>query len=70
MEMALSLTPEIVCMTGEGLILFEFGSDSDFSNIYTIYNTGDGSEPEKKTTRIEPVGEPLKMKLQNVLKPN
>ena len=46
--MALSWKPGIVCMTGEGLTLFELGSDSDFSNIYTIHNTGERSEPEKK----------------------
>ena len=26
---------------------FELGSDSNFSNIYTMYNTGERSEPEK-----------------------
>ena len=48
MEMALSWKPRMVCITGAGLTLFERGSDSDFSNIYTMYNTGERSEPEKK----------------------
>ena len=38
-------------MTGEGITLklFELGSHSDFSNIYTtcMYNIGERSEPEK-----------------------
>ena len=48
MEIALSWKPGIVCMTGKGLTLFELGSDSDFSNNYTTYTTGERSEPEKK----------------------
>ena len=47
MEMTLSWKPRIVCITGEGLTLFELGSDSDFSNIYTMYNTGERSEQKK-----------------------
>ena len=46
--MASSWKSGIMCMTGEGLTLFELGSDSDFLNIYTMYNTGERSEPEKK----------------------
>ena len=39
------MKPGIVCMTGEGKP-FELGSDSDFSNIYNVSNTGERSEPE------------------------
>ena len=58
--MALSWKPRIVCMTGEGLTLFELWSDSDFSNIYTMYmyNTGERSEPEKKSLK-KTFGPPL-----------
>ena len=46
-EMELSWKSRIVCMTGEGLTLFELGSDSDFLNIYTMYNTGERSKKNK-----------------------
>ena len=49
MDMALSWKPGIVSMSGKGLTLFELGCDSDFFNIYTMYNTGKRSEPEKIT---------------------
>ena len=45
--MALSWKPGVVCMTGKGLSLFEIGSNSDFSNNYTMYTTGERSEPLK-----------------------
>ena len=35
------------CVWREKGLPFEFGSDSDFSNIYTMYDTGERSEPEK-----------------------
>ena len=40
--MALSWKSGILCMTGEGLTLFELGS-----NIYNMYNIGERSEQEK-----------------------
>ena len=63
--MALSWRPRIVCMTGEGLTLFELGSDSDFSNIYTMYNTGERNEPEIiifkfKKQPLDPLSYPIK----------
>ena len=58
MEMALSWKPGTVCMTREGLTLFELGSDLDFSNIYIMYNTGERSEPEKKKIKTT-FGPPL-----------
>ena len=35
------------CVWQEKGLPFEFGSDSDFSNIYNMYDTGERSEPEK-----------------------
>ena len=33
--------------TDDHCIFFDLGSDLDFSNIYSVFNTGERSEPEK-----------------------
>ena len=47
MEKSTFMKQGIVCMSRKGITVFELGSDSDFSNIYTMYNTSERSEPEK-----------------------
>ena len=39
--------------THDHYILFDLGSDRDFSNIDTVFNTGEQSEPEKFYYRLD-----------------